>query len=371
MKRNHNENGISTQEIGINHIIDQEQEEEKSFVQKKRGLRPVPISGMIVQTQLQNSFTENSHDEHQDEIILEKSKSSACSICKSKRPKVSRMKDFTHDDLLEATNGFSVENSLSESEDGPTFKGLLPNKVKIVVKKYQITNSQEEKIFKSEVQLFTNVRHKNVVMLLGLCTEKSQLMIVYEHLCNGSLDHYLSRGNFQSLTWRERVKISIGTARGLKYLHGNSIIHGSIKASNILLTHDFEPLIGDFGFGKVKFEPKKSYKDKSGRDSGYAAPEYLENGKLSTKIDVYSFGVVLLELITGRRATDKLPGGKSLVGWARPLLGGKKYALLVDPKISNSYEEEQLQWLVQVTDKCLKKNPKERYTMNMVSLNDI
>jgi len=192
MKRSHNENGISTQEIGINHIIDQDQEE-KSFVQMKRGLRPVPISGMIVQTQLQNSFTENSHDEHQDEVILEKSKSSACSICKSKRPKVSRMKDFTHDDLLEATKGFSVENSLSESEDGPTFKGLLPSKVKIVVKKYQITKSQEEKIFKSEVQLFTNVRHKNVVMLLGLCTEKSELMIVYEHVCNGSLDHYLSR----------------------------------------------------------------------------------------------------------------------------------------------------------------------------------
>jgi len=69
----------------------------------------------------------------------------------------------------------------------------------------------------------------------------------------------------------------------------------------------------------VKFEPKKSYKDKSGRDFGYTAPEYLENGKLSTKIDVYSFGVVLLELITGRRATDKLPGGKSLVGWVRDM----------------------------------------------------
>ena len=193
MKRNHNENGISTQEIGINHIIDQDQDEEKSFVQMKRGLRPVPISGMIVQTQIQNSFIENSHDEHQDDIILEKSKSSACSICKSKRPKVSRMKEFTHDELLEATKGFSVENSLSESEDGPTFKGLLPSKVKIVVKKYQITKSQEEKIFKSEIQLFANVRHKNVVMLLGLCTDKSQLMIVYEHVCNGSLDHYLSR----------------------------------------------------------------------------------------------------------------------------------------------------------------------------------
>ncbi|XP_073224336.1 uncharacterized protein [Cicer arietinum] len=355
------------------HVIGHDQEEEKSFAQVKRGLIPAPICGMIVQTNLindktqrQSSFYENLHDEHQDKIILVNPKSSACSICKSKRPKVVRMKDFTYDELLEATQGFSAENSLSEKEDGPTFKGMLESKVKIVVKKYQIARSQEEKIFKSEVQLFTNVKHKNVVMLLGLCTDKSQLMIVYEHVCNGSLDHYLSKGNFQSLTWMERVKVSVGTARGLKYLHGNNIIHGSIKASNILLTHDFEPLIGDFGLGKVKLEPMKSYKDKSARDFGYTAPEYLENGKLSTKTDVYSFGVVLLELITGRRATDKLPGGKSLVGWARPLLGGKKYHQLMDPKISNSCEEEQLLWLVQVTEKCLKKNPKERYTMNMV-----
>ncbi|XP_058788344.1 uncharacterized protein LOC131662540 [Vicia villosa] len=366
LKSNHNENGVLAQKISNNRVIGHDQEDETSFVQMKRGLQPVPISGIVLQTQLQTSFTESLRDKNQDGIILEKSKSSACSICKSKRPKIVRMKDFTCDELVEATKGFSVENSLSESEDGPTFKGLLENKVKIVVKKHQMTRSQEEKTFKSEVQLFTKVRHKNVVMLLGLCTDESQLMIVYEQVCNGSLDHYLSRGNFQSLTWKERMKISIGTGRGLKYLHENKIIHGSIKASNILLTHDFEPLIGDFGFGKVKLEPKKSYKDKSGRDFGYAAPEYLENGKLSTKTDVYSFGVVLLELITGRRAMDKLQGGKNLVGWAKPLLGGKKYPQLVDSKISNTYEEEQLQWLVQVTEKCLKKNPKERYSMNMV-----
>ncbi|PNY09625.1 putative serine-threonine protein plant-type, partial [Trifolium pratense] len=281
LKRKCNEKGISTQEVSINHMIGKDQEE-KSSIQVKRGLRPVPISGILLQTQPQSSFNENLHDEHQDEIILEKSKSSACSICKSKRPKITRMKDFTYDDLLEATKGFSVENSLSESENGPTFKGLLESKMKIVVKIHQITRSQEENIF---------------------------------------------RGKFP-------------------------VIDMEGKNENINR--------------KTKVEQKKSYKDKSAKDFGYAAPEYTENGKLSAKIDVYSFGVVLLELITGRRVTDKLPGGKSLVGWAKPLLGGKKYAQLVDSKISNSYEQEQLQWLVQVTEKCLKKNPKERYSMNMV-----
>ncbi|KAK7401034.1 hypothetical protein VNO78_12345 [Psophocarpus tetragonolobus] len=186
------------------------------------------------------------------EIVLENSKFSACSICKSRRPNVAWTKGYSYDELQKATAGFSVENSLSESENGPTFEGLL------------------------------------------------------------------------------------------------------------------ERRIGDFGIGKVKLGPKKCSKDKCVKNFGYTAPEYLENGKLSNKTDVFSFGVILLELITGRRAMDKLPGGKSLVGWARPLLGGKKYAQLVDLKICNSYEEEKLQWLVQVTEQCLRKNPKERFTMNMV-----
>ncbi|RDX86985.1 Proline-rich receptor-like protein kinase PERK3, partial [Mucuna pruriens] len=366
---------ITTQKISINHMIGETKGGQLSQDQEK-GLIQEPISGMIDQTradqpvkdetQMQRSSHENLLDGHQSEAILENSKSSKCSICKSRRPNIEWPKDFTYDELLEATKGFSTENSLSESEDGPTFKGMLGRQVKVVVKKYQITASHEEKILKSEVQMLISARHKNVVMLLGLCTNTSQLMIVYEQVCNGSLDQYLTRGSFQSLTWKQRLKVAMGTARGLTYLHGNNMIHGNIKPSNILLTHDFEPLIGDFGFKKVKLEPKKSSKDKSVRNSGYAAPEYLENGKLSNKADVYSFGVVLLELITGRRANDKLPSGKNLVGWARPLLGGKKYAQLVDLKISNSYEDEKLLLLVQVTEQCLRKNPKERFTMNMV-----
>nr|KYP61985.1 putative serine/threonine-protein kinase RLCKVII [Cajanus cajan] len=315
---------------------------------------------------MQRSFHENLLDGHQDETILESSKFSACSICKRRRLNIAWPKNFTYDELLVATEGFSTENSLSESEDGPTFKGLLERREKIVVKKYQITTSHEE-VLKSEVQLLNSARHKNMVTLLGSCTENSQLLIVYEQVCNGSLDQYLTRGSFQSLTWNQRLKVAMGTARGLKYLHENNIMHGNIKPSNILLTHDFEPLIGDFSFREGRLDQKKSRKDKSASNSGYTAPEYLENGKLSNKTDVYSFGVVLLELITGRRAMDKLPGGKGLVGWARPLLGGKKYPQLVDPKIINSYEEEKLLWLVQVTEQCLRKNPKERFTMNMVS----
>ncbi|KAK7259935.1 hypothetical protein RIF29_25562 [Crotalaria pallida] len=363
--------GISTQNKSVNHMIGQ-----TKFHQLSRD--PETISRMTDQikedqliqdkTQLQNSWHENLEDGHQGEVISRNPKCFSCSICKIKRPNIAWKEDYPYDELLDATEGFSIENCISESEDGPTFKGQLESKLKIVVKKYQISMSQEENIYKSKVQSLSEVKHKNIIMLLGLCIYKSQMMIVYEQACNGSLDQYLSRGSFKSLTWRERMKVALGTARGLKYLHENNIIHGNIKSSNILLTHDFEPQIGDFGIGKAKLESKKAYKDKNATNSGYTAPECLESGMLSNKTDTYSFGAVLLELITGRSVTDKLTGSKSLVAWARPLLRGKKYAQLVDPKIINSYDEEQLAWLVQVTEQCLRKNPKERYTMNMVSL---
>ncbi|WVY95101.1 hypothetical protein V8G54_034189 [Vigna mungo] len=379
---------ITTQKISFDGLmghtkvdqLSQDQEGNNFAKMMEVGLIPATISATIDQTeddqpvhdktQTQRSFRENLQDGCQGEIVLENSKSSACSICRSRRPNNACSKDFTYDELLEATEGFSTENSLSVNEDGPTFQGLLEGRVKIVVKKYQVNTSQEQKMINSEAKLLISARHKNVVMLLGLCTNESQLMVVFEKVCNGSLDQYLTRGRFESLTWKQRLKVIMGTARGLKYLHGKDIIHGNIKPSNILLTHEFDPMIGDFHFGQQKVGPKKSRKDKSVRNSGYAAPEYLENGKLSYKTDVYSFGVVLLELISGRRAADKLPDGKSL---ARPLLTGKKYSMLLDGKISNSCEEEKLVWLVQVTEQCLKRNPNDRYSMNVVlsSLQDI
>ncbi|XP_054792601.1 uncharacterized protein LOC129298241 [Prosopis cineraria] len=308
---------------------------------------------------------------HQGEVILDSSKSFLCSICKSRRSHVGNQRDFTYNELEAATDIFSFQNSLSEGGNGPIFRGILDCKLKIAIKMHRITSSREEEIFKSEAQLLTKAIHKNVVMLLGSCTDKNQQILVYEFACNGSLDQHLSGGSCRSLTWRERVKVAIGASRGLKYLHDINIIHGSIKPSNILLTHEFEPLLGDFGLGKGKLE-LKSHKDKN-VSSEYTAPEYLEKGKLSTKTDVYSFGVVLLELISGRRATDKLSGGKSFVQWAKPLLGGKKYAQLVDTKISSSCKEDQLRWLIQVIEQCLRKNPKRRSSMNMVvsALQDI
>ncbi|RHN66650.1 putative protein kinase RLK-Pelle-PERK-2 family [Medicago truncatula] len=300
---------------------------------------------------------------------------SMCTVCKIRRPNIEWQKEFTYEEIEAATDGFSLKNCISESGNPfSAFKGKLEGDLKIVVKQHEITNIQVKEKMKSEVQTILKARHNNVVMLLGSSTKDRFMLIVYEYACNGSLDMFLSRESGKTLAWSERMRVAIGLSRGLKYLHDKNIIHGNIKPNNILLTHDFKPMVhnldnnclGDFDLGK-KLEPKKSCNNKIIGNSEYIAPEYQEKGKLSTKTDVYSFGVVILELITGRKAEDKISGDKRLVEWAKPLLGGKKYSELVDPIISKTYEEDQLRWLVKVIAQCLKKKPKERFSMNMVS----
>ncbi|XP_028791847.1 proline-rich receptor-like protein kinase PERK8, partial [Neltuma alba] len=326
---------------------------EGSLQIEKRGTRLTTLSNQIArenndEEQTQCSFCGDSLDNCKVKVTLKDSKSSVCSVCKSKRPHFGWQKDFSYDELHMATDGFSIKNSLTEGVYGPSFRGQLKCNLKIVIKQLQMTSSQEEKIFKSEVQFLFNARHENVVMLLGSCIDKTRLLIVYDYACNGSLDQHLSGQSCRSLTWRERVKIAIGLSRGLKYLHEKNTIHGSIKPSNILLTHDFEALVGDFGFGKSKNELKNWSKKKMVENTGYEAPELLESGKFSTKADVYSLGVVLLELITGHRVMDKVSGKKSLIDWAKPLLRGRTYPQLVDPKIGSSYDDQELFSLVQV-----------------------
>ncbi|KAG4917860.1 hypothetical protein JHK85_056141 [Glycine max] len=325
-----------------------------------------PIDDLLSRNQAQMLSISNGVilDGEEEKIILENSMSTFCSVCKTRRPNIGWKKEFSYEELQAATDAFSLKNCLSESGSLFTFQGQMEGGMKLVVKQHDVRNTQVREKVNSGMQTILKARHKNVIMLFGSSTAECFLFTVYEYACNGSLDKYLSKEGSRPLTWIERKRVAIGIARGLKYLHENNIVHCNIKPSNILLTHDFKPMIGDFGYGKEL--DLKSYKNKNKGNCKYAAPEYQEKRKFSTKTDVYSFGVVILELITGRRTTDLMLEDKCLVEWAKPLLKRKKYSELVDPIIRNSYEEEHLRWLVQVTTQCLKKNPKERLSMNMV-----
>ncbi|XP_071740534.1 uncharacterized protein [Rutidosis leptorrhynchoides] len=285
---------------------------------------------------------------------------SVCSVCQNKRPSMRLKRDFNYAELQQVTNNFSSTNFLSEGGFGSVYKGEMIGGLKVAVKQHKDASSQGEKEFKSEVNVLSKARHPNLVVLLGSCSEGTHRLLVYEFVCNGSLDQHLSR---PELTWDKRIKIALGAARGLDYLHRINIIHRDMRPNNILVTHDYEALLGDFGLARTDCVDT----DSTGvvGTLGYVAPEYAECGKVSTKTDVYSFGVVLLQLITGCRTREEKFEGKTLVEWARPLLEEKNFPVLIDEKILDVHVF-QLYLMVKLVDGCLKKDPSKRETMQDV-----
>ncbi|XP_027769910.1 probable serine/threonine-protein kinase PBL6 [Solanum pennellii] len=290
-----------------------------------------------------------------------------CSFCGNRRPKMRLHKEFSYKELEEATKGFANENFLSEGGFGSVYKGYLKNGLRVAVKQHNDMSLQGDKEFKSEVEVLSKARHPNLVMLLGSCSEGSQKLLVYEYVCYGSLDKFLSGDIRMCLNWEKRLKIALGAARGLEYLHKHNIIHRDIRPNNILITHDHESLLGDFGLAKAAYdESQHSSGNNVVGTFGYMAPEYAASGKFSTKTDVYAFGVVLLQLITGLKNTDNCLEDKSLVEWAMPLLEQKNYPRLIDKSIVDSHDFHQLFWMVELAAKCLEKDPDKRNTMEWV-----
>ncbi|CAI9763681.1 unnamed protein product [Fraxinus pennsylvanica] len=193
---------------------------------------------------------------------------------------------------------------------GVVHRGVLRNGLIIAVKRLKLAGAQREDDFCTQVRVLSCAQHRNVVLLIGFCIERKKRLLVYEYICNGSLDFHLHGEKRLTLDWHSRLKIAIGTARGLRYLHEDCrvgcIIHRDMRPNNILLTHDFEPLVADFGLATLHCEWDSSDGDQIVKTSGYLAPEYFNGGNMTEKVDVYAFGVVLLELITGERAGDLL-----------------------------------------------------------------
>ncbi|KAH6818660.1 hypothetical protein C2S51_002263 [Perilla frutescens var. frutescens] len=295
-----------------------------------------------------------------------------CSSCRNRRPWHKLKKNFTYAELQIATNGFCQQNSMSD-HGSKSYLGFLNDQRKILIRENPSVTTREED-FQREVRMLEGLRHSNVALLIGSCSQGSHRFLVYEYICNGSLYKHLSDRN-RELTWEIRINIAHGAAKGLEYLHEQGI-YGSMRSSNILITHDFHPLLSYYGLinqyealGQSSGQlPKKS----AMRTFEHLAPEYHETGKELSKADVFSFGVVLLELITGRKTIEDTDG-QSFLRWARPLLRQKKYTELTDPVLKDSPDVYQLYWLVRVANKCLSLDPKSRYSMKKVvkALSDI
>ncbi|XVE60217.1 hypothetical protein DITRI_Ditri05aG0110200 [Diplodiscus trichospermus] len=278
---------------------------------------------------------------------------------------------FTYSEIQKATNDFSDKNLLGEGGYGHVYKGKLKDGQLIAAKVRKQESTQGFTEFNSEVSVLSFARHKNIVMLLGYCCEENLNILVYEYVCNKSLDWHLFDNTENVLDWHQRRAIAIGIAKGLRFLHeecrGGPIIHRDMRPSNILLTHDLVPMLCDFGLARWKINDD-TLQTKILGTLGYVAPEYAENGFVSVRTDVYAFGIVLLQLISGRKVNDlKIKGQHlSLRQWAEPLI--EKLALheLIDPRFGESYDTYQLYLMAKTAYLCVKTSPEMRPSMGEV-----
>ncbi|KAL9269981.1 Serine/threonine-protein kinase RIPK-like protein [Drosera capensis] len=284
---------------------------------------------------------------------------------------------FSHEELRTVTNNFSSVNFLGEGGFGAVYKGFIHEGLRtgldaqvVAVKVLNLEGSQGHKEWLAEVIFLGQLRHPNVVKLIGYCCENDQRLLVYEYLPRGNLDSQLFKRYSVALPWLTRMRIALEAAKGLAYLHGENkpVIFRDFKAGNILLDSDYTAKLSDFGFARDGPDEDQTHISTQNilGTKGYAAPEYIMTGHLTTMSDVYSFGVVLLELITGRRSMDKNRPRReqSLVDWARPFLRNpQKLDRIMDPRLECQYSLEAAKVAAALVYQCISNHPKARPTM--------
>ncbi|KAK8916294.1 PTI1-like tyrosine-protein kinase [Platanthera zijinensis] len=288
-------------------------------------------------------------------------------------PQNSTWRLYSYKELHVATNGFSEQHKLGEGGFGTVYWGKTNDGHQIAVKKLKTITSKAEMEFAVEVEILGRVRHKNLLALRGYCVGVNQRLIVYDYMPNLSLLSHL-HGQFareMQLDWKKRMNVIIGSAQGLLYLHHEvapHIIHRDIKAGNVLLDSNFEPLVADFGFAKLIPEGVSHMTTRVKGTLGYLAPEYAMWGKVSEGCDVYSFGILLLEIVTGRKPIERLPGGikRTITEWADPFIAADQLPNLVDPRLRDDFDERELRRILHAAARCVQSEPDRRPTMRKV-----
>ncbi|XP_010517277.1 PREDICTED: probable receptor-like protein kinase At2g39360 [Camelina sativa] len=273
--------------------------------------------------------------------------------------------------IKEANDDFNESLVVGVGGFGKVYKGVLKDKTEIAVKRGAPQSRQGLAEFKTEVEMLTQFRHTHLVSLIGYCDESSEMIIVYEYMEKGTLkDHLYDSNDNPRLSWRQRLEICVGAARGLHYLQTGSTIairHRDVKSANILLDENFMAKVADFGLSKTGPDlDHQTYVSTAVKGSfGYLDPEYLTRQQLTEKSDVYSFGVVMLEVLCGRPVIDpSLPREKvNLIEWAMKLVKKGKMEEIIDPFLDGKVKLEEMKKYSDLTEKCLAQNGIERPTM--------
>ncbi|KAG5527696.1 hypothetical protein RHGRI_028587 [Rhododendron griersonianum] len=285
---------------------------------------------------------------------------------------------FTFSELRTATKNFRNDRVVGEGGFGTVYKGLLDENngrgLVFAVKKLDAGGMQGFREWQAELNFLGSLSHPNLVKLLGYCWEEYELLLVYEFMPKRSLENHLfGRGSaVQPLPWGIRLNILIGAARGLEFLHTSElpVIYRDFKTSNILLDESYNAKLSDFGMAKLG--PSEGLSHVSTRimgTYGYAAPEYVATGHLTSKSDVYGFGVVLVEMLTGLRVHDRSrpSAEQNLVDWAKPYLPKKRKLInIMDSRLEGKYHSKAAFQIAQVALECLRSDPKTRPSMTAI-----
>lgn len=278
-------------------------------------------------------------------------------------------------DLLAATNNFHPENIINSTRTGTSYKAILPDGSALAIKRLNSICKLGEKQFRSEMNRLGQLRHPNLTPLLGFCLVEEEKLLVYKHMCNGTL-YSLLHGNGTPMDWATRFKIGLGAAKGLAWLHHGCqppILHENISSNVILIDDDFDARIVDFGLARLMANSnsnESSFANGGLGEFGYVAPEYSSTMVASLKGDVFGFGVVLLELVTGQKpleVTAAEEGFKgNLVDWVNQLCSSGQNEEVIDKALRGRGQDEEILQFLKVACNCLVARPKDRFSMYQV-----
>ncbi|WOL14348.1 hypothetical protein Cni_G23128 [Canna indica] len=287
-------------------------------------------------------------------------------------------------DLMAATADFHSSNIIvaGSPRTGTSYKAVLPDGSALTVKRLH-SCPLPEKQFRAEMGRIGQLRHPNLVPLLGFCVVEDERLLVYKHMPNGALSSALESPE-DALDWPARVKIGIGAARGLAWLHHGfqvPVLHQNLSLKAILLDEDYEARITDFGLTRLVRTSAGDGADTSPflngdfGEFGYIAPEYATNADPTTKGDVYAFGIILLELVTAQRATEISSDAAgegfkgSLVDWVNRLSVTGRAREAIDISLQGKGKDNEIMQVLKIASSCVVASPKERPSMYKVFQN--
>uniref|UniRef100_A0A0E0NMX5 Protein kinase domain-containing protein n=1 Tax=Oryza rufipogon TaxID=4529 RepID=A0A0E0NMX5_ORYRU len=369
-----------------------------------------PVNKSASVRSLSTTSTERDVRSGSDFNSLNVSDMSAESIRRTQYPsftdRPSNLRVFSFSELKNATRNFSRSLMVGEGGFGCVYRGVIKNsdepteRTEIAVKqlnrkglqasyfsselyRLQAFNAHSnflllgQKEWLTELNVLGIVEHPNLVKLIGYCAEDDergvQRLLVYEYMPNGSVDDHLSSRSNSTLSWPMRLKVALDAARGLMYLHEEmefQVIFRDLKTSNILLDENWNAKLSDFGL--ARHGPSEGLTHVSTAivgTLGYAAPEYMQTGRLTAKSDIWGYGVLLYELITGRRPIDRNrpKGEQKLLDWVKPYISDiKRFPIIIDPRLEGHYNLKSMTKLASVANRCLVRLPKSRPKMSEV-----